>query len=159
MRVGVYRVSKQLWFCAAHQVRLSEDRCENLHGHNYRLLVHAEATRLDRTSYVLDFARLKKTAVAAAARFDHGNINEIEPFQEGGATPPPKSWPGSSARSLLASWTTTASASAAWRSSRSRTTAPSTCRDRGRRSGLRLRRQSHRPTGRSTRRPRQVVGD
>jgi 6-pyruvoyltetrahydropterin/6-carboxytetrahydropterin synthase len=85
--VGVYRVSKQLWFCAAHQVRLSEDRCEDLHGHNYRLVVHAEATRLDRTSYVLDFARLKKTAVAAAARFDHGNINEIEPFQEGGLNP------------------------------------------------------------------------
>jgi 6-pyruvoyltetrahydropterin/6-carboxytetrahydropterin synthase len=59
--VGVYRVAKQLWFCAAHQVRLSEDRCEDLHGHNYRLMVHAEA-----------------------ARFDHGNINEIEPFQEGG---------------------------------------------------------------------------
>ncbi|MFL5420678.1 MAG: 6-pyruvoyl trahydropterin synthase family protein [Myxococcales bacterium] len=85
--MAVYRVSKQLWFCAAHQVRLSEDRCENLHGHNYRLVVHAEATRLDRTSYVLDFARLKKTAVAAAARFDHGNINEIEPFQEGGRNP------------------------------------------------------------------------
>ncbi|HZX66028.1 MAG TPA: 6-carboxytetrahydropterin synthase, partial [Myxococcales bacterium] len=55
--------------------------------HNYRLVVHAETTRLDRTSYVLDFARLKKTAVAAAARFDHGNINEIEPFQEGGRNP------------------------------------------------------------------------
>ena len=85
--MGVYRVSKQLWFCAAHQVRLSEDRCENLHGHNYRLVVHAEARELDRTSYVLDFARLKKTAAAAAARFDHGNINEIEPFQEGGRNP------------------------------------------------------------------------
>jgi len=85
--VGVYRVSKQLWFCAAHQVRLSEDRCENLHGHNYRVVVHAEAKDLDRTSYVIDFARLKKTAVAAAARFDHRNINEVEPFQEGGRNP------------------------------------------------------------------------
>ena len=51
--MGVYRISKQLWFCAAHQVRLSEDRCENLHGHNYRVLVHAEARELDRVSYVL----------------------------------------------------------------------------------------------------------
>jgi 6-pyruvoyltetrahydropterin/6-carboxytetrahydropterin synthase len=86
-RVGVYRVSKQLWFCAAHQVRLSEDRCEALHGHNYRLVVHAEARDLDRTSYVLDFARLKKSAAATASRFDHGNINEIVPFQEGGKNP------------------------------------------------------------------------
>ena len=76
----MYRVSKQLWFCAAHQVRLSETRCEALHGHNYRVLVHAEAEKLDEVSYVLDFAALKKAAVEATARFDHQNLNEVEPF-------------------------------------------------------------------------------
>jgi 6-pyruvoyltetrahydropterin/6-carboxytetrahydropterin synthase len=78
--MAVYRVSKQLWFCAAHQVRLSETRCEALHGHNYRVLVHAEAEKLDEVSYVLDFAALKKAAVEATARFDHQNLNEVEPF-------------------------------------------------------------------------------
>ena len=80
----MYRVSKQLWFCAAHQVRLSETRCEALHGHNYRVLVHAEAERLDQTSYVLDFAALKKAAVEVTSRFDHQNLNEVAPFTEGG---------------------------------------------------------------------------
>ena len=83
----LYRISKQLWFCAAHQVRLSENECERLHGHNYRVLVHAEAKTLDRTSYVLDFAALKKAAVDLSARFDHLNINEVAPFQEGGMNP------------------------------------------------------------------------
>jgi 6-pyruvoyltetrahydropterin/6-carboxytetrahydropterin synthase len=83
----MYRVSKQLFFCSAHQVRLSENECENLHGHNYRVQVHAEARELDRTSYVLDFAALKKAAVDACARFDHANINEVEPFREGGMNP------------------------------------------------------------------------
>src|SRR5947209_19767904 len=83
----MYRVSKQLWFCAAHQVRLSETQCEALHGHNYRVLVHAEAAQLDRTSYVLDFAALKKAAVEACSRFDHQNINEVAPFTEGGLNP------------------------------------------------------------------------
>lgn len=83
----MYRISKQLWFCAAHQVRLSETECERLHGHNYRVLVHAEARELDRTSYVLDFAALKRAAVEACARFDHQNINEVPPFQEGGRNP------------------------------------------------------------------------
>ena len=83
----MYRVSKQLWFCAAHQVRLSETQCEALHGHNYRVLVHAEARELDPTSYVLDFALLKKTAVEACSRFDHQNINEVEPFREGQRNP------------------------------------------------------------------------
>jgi len=85
--VPTYRVSKQLWFCAAHQVRLSETRCEALHGHNYRVLVHAEAHELDPTSYVLDFAALKSAAVQVAGRFDHHNINEVEPFTEGGRNP------------------------------------------------------------------------
>lgn len=83
----MYRISKQLWFCAAHQVRLSETQCEALHGHNYRVLVHAEAERLDRTSYVIDFAALKKAAVDLCARFDHQNINEVEPFREGERNP------------------------------------------------------------------------
>jgi 6-pyruvoyltetrahydropterin/6-carboxytetrahydropterin synthase len=80
--MGLYRVSKQLWFCAAHQVRLSETECEALHGHNYRVLVHAEARELDRTSYVIDFARLKRAALEACERFDHQNINEVPPFVE-----------------------------------------------------------------------------
>ena len=83
----MYRVSKQLWFCAAHQVRLSETQCEAMHGHNYRILIHAEAKELDRTSYVLDFAELKRAALEAAGRFDHRNINEVEPFREGERNP------------------------------------------------------------------------
>jgi len=83
----MYRISKQLWFCAAHQVRLSETRCEALHGHNYRVVVHAEARELDPISYVVDFAALKSAAVQVAGRFDHQNINEVEPFTQGGRNP------------------------------------------------------------------------
>lgn len=78
--MGTWRVSKQLWFCAAHQVRLSETKCEELHGHNFRVLVHAEAKALDKTSYVIDFALLKKAALEVIAPFDHRNLNEVEPF-------------------------------------------------------------------------------
>jgi 6-pyruvoyltetrahydropterin/6-carboxytetrahydropterin synthase len=77
-----WRVSKQLWFCAAHQVRLSETRCEDLHGHNFRVLVHAEASALDRTSYVVDFAALKSAALEVLAPYDHRNLNEVAPFTE-----------------------------------------------------------------------------
>jgi 6-pyruvoyltetrahydropterin/6-carboxytetrahydropterin synthase len=80
-------VAKQLWFCAAHQVRLSETQCEAMHGHNYRILVHAEARELDRISYVIDFGELKKAAVEICGRFDHLNINEVEPFREGERNP------------------------------------------------------------------------
>jgi 6-pyruvoyltetrahydropterin/6-carboxytetrahydropterin synthase len=78
----IWRVSKQLWFCAAHQVRLSETKCEDLHGHNFRVLVHAEAETLDKTSYVLDFGVLKKAALELLAPYDHQNLNEVFPFTE-----------------------------------------------------------------------------
>jgi 6-pyruvoyltetrahydropterin/6-carboxytetrahydropterin synthase len=78
--MGTFRVSKQLWFCAAHQVRLSETRCEALHGHDYRVLVHAEASRLDATAYVIDFALLKRTAREILEPYDHGFLNELAPF-------------------------------------------------------------------------------
>jgi 6-pyruvoyltetrahydropterin/6-carboxytetrahydropterin synthase len=84
--MGIYRVSKTLWFCAAHQVRLSETECEKLHGHNYKVVVHAEARELDRTSYVLDFSALKKAAIEVTARFDHQNINDVPPFTERNTT-------------------------------------------------------------------------
>jgi len=45
-----------------------------MHGHNYRLVVHAEAKQLDATSYVLDFAALK----SAAAR-PHKTFAKIKP--------------------------------------------------------------------------------
>ena len=80
--MGTWRVSKQLYFCAAHQVRLSETKCEELHGHNFRVLVHAEAQRLDKTSYVLDFSLLKKAALEVLAPYDHQNLNEVFPFTE-----------------------------------------------------------------------------
>src|SRR2546421_11169574 len=114
----MYRISKELWFCAAHQVRLSETRCEALHGHNYRVLVHAEAHELDPTSYVLDFAALKSAAVQAAGRFDHQNINEVEPFTEGGRNPTAEELPASWRKSWGAASTTGGDASARSRSSR-----------------------------------------
>jgi 6-pyruvoyltetrahydropterin/6-carboxytetrahydropterin synthase len=80
--MGTWRVSKQLYFCAAHQVRLSETKCEELHGHNFKVLVHAEARALDKTSYVLDFGLLKKAALEVLAPYDHRNLNEVSPFTE-----------------------------------------------------------------------------
>ena len=93
------RLERRYRFSASHlyrrpdwseeENRRSFGKCANLpgHGHNYRLVVHAEAKQLDATSYVLDFAALKSAAAEAANRFDHRNINEVQPFQEGGRNP------------------------------------------------------------------------
>ena len=66
-----YRVSKQLWFSAAHQVRLSETRCEALHGHNYRTRVAVEGGLDPETAYVIDFAELKQLMKRLVDEIDH----------------------------------------------------------------------------------------
>jgi 6-pyruvoyltetrahydropterin/6-carboxytetrahydropterin synthase len=78
----MYEASKVVWFCAAHQVRFDNGECERLHGHNWRVRVTAQARTVDRTGYVVDFARLKKATWESVEQFDHGNLNDLPPFTD-----------------------------------------------------------------------------
>jgi 6-pyruvoyltetrahydropterin/6-carboxytetrahydropterin synthase len=82
MGVPVYEVSKDFVFSAAHQIRMHGGKCERLHGHNWRIRVHARAGALNRLGMVIDFADLQKIVAELCARFDHQNINEVAPFTE-----------------------------------------------------------------------------
>jgi 6-pyruvoyltetrahydropterin/6-carboxytetrahydropterin synthase len=82
MGVPVYEVSKEFSFSAAHQIRMHGGKCERLHGHNWRVRVHARSSELNRIGMVVDFADLQKIVADVCARFDHQNINEIPPFDE-----------------------------------------------------------------------------
>ena len=82
MGVPVYEVSKDFVFSAAHQIRMHGGKCERLHGHNWRIRVHARAGALNRLGMVVDFADLQKIVAELCARFDHQNINEVAPFTE-----------------------------------------------------------------------------
>ena len=55
-------------FSAAHFLREYEGRCENLHGHNWRVEVTVRCEELDRAGMGLDFRVIKeKTAAAVRA--------------------------------------------------------------------------------------------
>ena len=82
MGVPVYEVSKDFVFSAAHQIRMHGGKCERLHGHNWRIRVHARGGALNRLGMVIDFADLQKIVAELCARFDHQNINEVAPFTE-----------------------------------------------------------------------------
>jgi len=82
MGVPVYEVSKDFVFSAAHQIRMHGGKCERLHGHNWRIRVHARAGALNRIGMVIDFADLQKVVAELCARFDHQNMNEVAPFTE-----------------------------------------------------------------------------
>ena len=82
MGVPVFEISKEFSFSAAHQIRMHGGKCERLHGHNWRVRIHARAGQLNRIGMVVDFADLQAIVADVCARFDHQNINEIPPFDE-----------------------------------------------------------------------------
>ena len=69
-------------FSSAHQLRGYKGKCENLHGHNYRIEIYARGSELDNIGLLVDFGELKDAADEVVAYLDHGNINELPPFDE-----------------------------------------------------------------------------
>ncbi len=82
MGVPVYEVAKDFVFSAAHQIRFHGGKCERLHGHNWRVRVHARSSTLNRIGMVVDFADLYRIVSELCGRFDHRNVNEVPPFDE-----------------------------------------------------------------------------
>jgi 6-pyruvoyltetrahydropterin/6-carboxytetrahydropterin synthase len=65
------RVSKDSFiFCSGHFISYEGDKCERLHGHNYRTTVEVEGP-LDVNRYVFDFIALKHLAKAITDELDH----------------------------------------------------------------------------------------
>ena len=65
------RVTKDhLVFCSGHFISYEGDKCERLHGHNYRASVEIEG-ELDANRYVFDFIALKHRTKAITDELDH----------------------------------------------------------------------------------------
>jgi len=68
-------------FAAAHQLPLSQTKCENLHGHNWKIEVHVKGKTLDQSGMMIDFGILKKEVDAILETLDHQFLNEIPFFK------------------------------------------------------------------------------
>lgn len=67
-------------FAAAHALRNYKGKCENVHGHNYKVQVGLAGPELDENGLLYDFAELKKRLRATSEYMDHQFINELKPF-------------------------------------------------------------------------------
>ena len=79
---GLFEVMIERNFSSAHQLRGYRGKCENLHGHNYRVEIYARGRELDKTGLLVDFVELKAAADEVVNYLDHRNINELPPFDE-----------------------------------------------------------------------------
>jgi 6-pyruvoyltetrahydropterin/6-carboxytetrahydropterin synthase len=76
----MFEVSVEQTFAAGHALRNYKGKCENVHGHNFRVQVTIEGERLDETGLLVDFIDVKNQMRAVIERLDHQFLNEIAPF-------------------------------------------------------------------------------
>ena len=77
---GMFEVMIERHFSSAHQLRGYRGKCENLHGHNYKIEIFARGRELDNIGLLVDFGELKAAADEVVQYLDHRNINELPPF-------------------------------------------------------------------------------
>jgi 6-pyruvoyltetrahydropterin/6-carboxytetrahydropterin synthase len=76
----MFEITVQAGFSSGHFLRNYHGKCENPHGHNYRVLVTLIGEQLDPSGLLLDFKLLKEILRPAVNYLDHQMINELEPF-------------------------------------------------------------------------------
>ncbi len=76
----MYEVSVDETFAAAHNLRNYKGKCENLHGHNYKVRVTLAGKELDAAGLLYDFVHLKQVIQGVIQSLDHKYLNELPPF-------------------------------------------------------------------------------
>jgi 6-pyruvoyltetrahydropterin/6-carboxytetrahydropterin synthase len=76
----MFEVSVEHTFAAGHALRNYKGKCENVHGHNYRIQVTLRGPQLDATGMLADFVELKRVLRAISEPLDHVFINDLPPF-------------------------------------------------------------------------------
>src|SRR5271154_3215869 len=73
-------VSVEQSFAAGHALRNYHGKCENVHGHNYKVRITVAGEQLDQTGLLVDFLEVKRLMGAVIDYLDHRFINDLAPF-------------------------------------------------------------------------------
>ncbi|HEY4978915.1 MAG TPA: 6-carboxytetrahydropterin synthase QueD [Candidatus Acidoferrum sp.] len=76
----MFQVSVEESFSAGHALRGYKGKCENVHGHNYRVQITLEGPELDHIGLLVDFTHVKQVMRELIKRLDHQFINDLVPF-------------------------------------------------------------------------------
>jgi 6-pyruvoyltetrahydropterin/6-carboxytetrahydropterin synthase len=67
-------------FSAAHQLREHGGKCEQMHGHNWRVEVFVQGRELADDGLLMDFHDIKAATKHVLDGIDHSFLNEVAPF-------------------------------------------------------------------------------
>ncbi len=79
---NMFEVTVEDTFAAGHYLRNYKGKCENPHGHNYKIRVTLAGAELDKAGLLLDFKDLREVMKHVIERLDHQMINDVEPFTQ-----------------------------------------------------------------------------
>jgi 6-pyruvoyltetrahydropterin/6-carboxytetrahydropterin synthase len=78
----MYELKVVTHFAAAHQLTMVGEKCENLHGHNWKIEVCVTGEKLDTAGVLVDFGIIKKHVAEIMALLDHKYLNDLDFFKK-----------------------------------------------------------------------------
>jgi 6-pyruvoyltetrahydropterin/6-carboxytetrahydropterin synthase len=76
----MFEVSVDETFSSGHALRGYKGKCENVHGHNYKVRVTLAGPELDSIGLLYDFVHLKQAIQGVIRTLDHRFLNDFAPF-------------------------------------------------------------------------------
>ncbi len=78
----MYELKIVTHFAAAHQLKMVAAKCENLHGHNWKIEICVKGKKLNSAGVLIDFGELKGHVSKIMDTLDHKFLNELDPFDD-----------------------------------------------------------------------------
>jgi len=78
----MYIIATSAKFSAAHHLRNYRGRCEQTHGHNWKVDVHVAGDVPDKDGMIIDFSILKRKINKILEALDHRDLNTIPYFKK-----------------------------------------------------------------------------
>ena len=82
----MYEIEMFSSFSSAHRLRGYKGKCENIHGHNWKVGVKIASDKLNKIGVVRDFADVKKRLKGVLQKLDHKDLNTIAYFKKANPT-------------------------------------------------------------------------
>ena len=78
----MYKIEVFSDFSSAHRLRGYKGKCENIHGHNWKVGIEVSSDKVNRIGIVADFMDLKKNLRDILLKLDHKDLNGLPYFRK-----------------------------------------------------------------------------
>ena len=76
----MYEITVYSHFSGAHRLRYLHGKCEELHGHNWKVEATVASRRLGKEGMIIDFGVLKQKMEKVLKHLDHTFLNDLAYF-------------------------------------------------------------------------------